>query len=383
MRAESLVFKSSFRNRRRSISTLASVTVSFLLLTILVGFWYSFFTVGGERDGAYRLVTRNKVSLFFPILDACRLKIRALPGFMAVTQLNWFGGEYKGGGAENFFSQYGADPNSVFKVYSEWRADPQQVSAFQHDPAGAAVSQKLADRYGWKIGDRILLRGTITPINLDLTVRVIYDPRSSGLEALLFNWDHVLDSYPQYRGIQGTFVTRVDSPERVATAIRAIDDQFRNSPLPTKSETESAYHLETLAMFGNIKLLILSLSTAITFAMLLVCANTAAMSIRERVTEIAIMRTIGYSRSQVMLLLLGEAALLAMIGSVMGMVLGVTIAHILAKLPAGNLLGSVHLGIPAIIFILVLAIAVATVSSFFSVYRASHGDVVKGLRYVG
>jgi putative ABC transport system permease protein len=379
----SLIVKSSFRNRRRSLSTIASVTVSFLLLTILVGMWYAFYTVKGAGPSAYRFMTRNKVSLFFPVLEVARGKLRMLPGVEAVTQLNWFGGSYKEGGAANFFSQYGTDPNAVFNVYNEWAVDPEQVAAFQHDPAGAAVSRKLAERYGWRLGDRILLRGTITPINLDLHVRAIYDPHGASLDALLFNWDHVLDSYPQYRGIQGTFVTRVRSPEQVALAVKAIDEQFHNSPLPTKSETESAYQLENLSMLGNVKLFILSVSLAVTFAMLLVCANTSAMSIRERVREIAILRTIGYSRYEVLGLLLAESAVLSVLGSLMGIVLGLAVAGMGATFPSGRILGAVHLSPMMVLMILMLAVAVAVVSSFVSAFQASRGNIINGLRYVG
>jgi putative ABC transport system permease protein len=379
----SLIVKSSFRNRRRSLSTIASVTVSFLLLTILLGMWYAFYTVNGAGPSAYRFMTRNRVSLFFPVLDAARGRLRTLPGVEAVTQLNWFGGRYKEGGAANSFSQYGTDPSAVFNVYSEWAVDPEQVAAFQHDPAGAAVSRKLAERYGWKLGDRILLQGTITPINLDLHVRAIYDPRGASLDALLFNWDHVLDSYPQYRGIQGTFVSRVRSPEQVAPAVKAIDEQFHNSPLPTKSESESAYQLESLSMLGNVKLFILTVSLAVTFAMLLVCANTAAMSIRERVREIAILRTMGYSKYKILGLLLGEAAVLSLCGGLMGVVLGLIVARVGATFPSGRILGAVHLAPTTVLVILMLAIAVAVFSSFVSAFQASRGNIIKGLRYVG
>lgn len=380
---QSLVVKSSFRNRRRSLSTIASVAVSFLLLTILLGMWYAFYTVNGAGPSAYRFMTRNRVSLFFPVLEAARGKLRTTPGVEAVTQLNWFGGRYKEGGAANFFAQYGTDPNAIFNVYNEWVVDPEQVAAFQHDPAGAAISRKLAERFGWKLGDRILLQGTITPINLDLHVRAIYDPRTSSLDALLFNWDHVLETFPQFRGIQGTFVTRVRSPEQVAPAVKAIDEMFHNSPLPTKSETESAYQLEALSMLGNVKLFILLVSLAVTFAMLLVCANTAAMSIRERVREIAILRTMGYSKYQVLALLLGEAAVLSLCGSVIGVVLGLIAARVAATFPSGKILDSVHLAPTTVLMILMLAVVVALLSSFVSASQASRGNIIKGLRYVG
>lgn len=381
MTLPSMVVKSGFRNRRRSISTVASITVSFLLLTILAGMWYSFYTVRGAGPSAYRFITRNRVSLFFPVMETCRARIRTLPGVIAVAQLNWFGGEYKDGSPVNSFPQYGTDPNAVFDVYNEWQVDPREAAAFQHDPTGAAVSRKLAQRYGWKLGDEILLRGTITPLNLDLHIRAIYD--NSIMDALLFNWDHVLDSYPQYRGIQGFFVTRMSSPERVFGALQKTDEQFRNSPLPTKSETESTYALEALSMLGNVKFLILCLSVAATFAMLLVSANTAALSIRERVREIAILQTMGYSRRMVLGLLLGESLLLSVAGCFLGFLAGMGAARIIASFPPGRILENIHLGVATVSFIFAVAVSVAIVSSAVPAYQASRGEVVKGLRYVG
>ena len=175
----------------------------------------------------------------------------------------------------------------------------------------------------------------------------------------------------------------MNSPEQITPALKTIDDQFRNSPLPTKSESESAYQLESLAMLGNIKLFILSLSAAVTFAMLLVCANTSAMSVRERVREVAILRTMGYSRRMVLGLLLGEAAALGLTGCLLGMVLGVIASRMIASVPAGKILGNVHLGPVTVVVIVALALAVAMISSFVPAYQASKGEVVKGLRYVG
>lgn len=378
-----LIIKSSLRNRRRSLSTIASVAVSFLLLTVLVAMWYAFYTVSGAGPAAYRLMTRNRVSLFFPVLEMARTKLRAQPGVVAVTQLNWFGAAYKDGSAQNFFPQYGIDPSTVFTIYNEWQVSPEEVAAFQHDLAGAAVSQKLAQRYGWKLGDHILLKGTLTPINLDLTVRAIYDSKGSNLDALLFNWQHVLNSFPQYQGLQGTFITRVQSPDQIAPTIKAIDDQFRNSPLPTKSESESAYQLETLSQLGNVRFFILSVSAAVCFAMLLLCANASAMSIRERVREIAILRTMGYNRRQILGLLICETATLSLIGSVLGSVLGLIAARIGATFPSGRILDAVRLSPMTVLTILALAIGIAVLSSFAYAYRACRRNIIQGLRYVG
>jgi len=380
---QGFIVKSALRNRRRSFSTLASVTVSFLLLSVLIAMWYAFYTVSGAGPSAYRFMTRNRISLFFPVLEVVRAKLRTQPGVIAVTQLNWFGGTYKDGSAHNSFPQYGTDPSALFSVYNEWQVTPEEVIAFQHDPAGAAVSRKLAERYGWKLGDHIFLKGTITSINLDLNVRAIYDPRGSNLDALLFNWEHVLDSFPQYKGIQGTFVTRVQSPDEVAPAIKAIDEQFRNSPLPTKSESESAYQLEILSMLGNVRFFILSVSAAVCFAMLLVSANSSAMSIRERVRELAIFRTLGYSKRQILGLLLGEAAALSLIGAALGSILGIIAARVAATFPSGRILSAVHVAPTVILTIFALALATAVLSTVVYAYRACRGDIVQGLRYVG
>ena len=378
-----LIVKGAFRNRRRSISTLASITVSFLLLTILVATWYSFYTVSGAGYSAYRLVTTNRVSQFFPVQESCRSKIRSMPGVAATAQLNWWVSKYKEGGEANKFVQYGTDPAEIFNVYNDWKVPAEQLAAFQHDPSGAAVPQKLAQRYGWKLGDRILLKGTMVPIDLDLHVRAIYDPAGSGIEALLFNWTPVQDQFPRFRGIQGNFMTRVKSPELVSVVAKKIDEENKNSPLPTKSETESSFQLGYIAMLGNLKLFIFGIAAATIFAMLLVCANTAAMSVRERIKEIAVMRTMGYPMRTVLAMLLGESAILALLGCLLGIPMGIAAARLTAaKIPAARLLENVHFDAVSVLMIVGLALLIALGSSLLSALRGSRGLIINGLKHV-
>lgn len=376
------VVKSTFRNRRRAVSTIASITVSFALLSILGAGWYTFYTIHGSGGAACRLVTRNRISLFFPLLSFYRNQIRAMPGVLHVAQLNWWGGTYKTGGAMNTFASYGTDANEIFDVYDEWSIDAEQLLAFKADAAGAAVPRVLAQRYGWKLGDKIFIKGTITPVNLDLTVRAIFDAPNK-FEGLLFHWEPVVESFPALRGLEGFFVTRVDSPKSVALIVKAIDEKFRNAPQPTKSESESAFQLETLAMLGNVKLLILSISAATIFAVLLVCANTSAMAVRERIRELAVMRALGYSMSRVVRLSLYESVVLSGIGGIVGICLAKIALIYLGGLPAGRILNSVNLGVVPAGAVVLVAVGVGLASSLLSVLIGARGDVARGLRHVG
>src|SRR5437867_6332821 len=165
------VRKNAFRNLRRSILTVLSIGFSLLLLTLMMAIWRNFYMSKPTEESALRLVTRHKVSLAFSMPSFYREKIRALPGVADVLPQNWFGGVYKDDKSGNFFAQFGTDPEEFFKVYKEWKISEDQISAWQHDRAGAVVDSALAQKLGWKLGQRIIITGTIFPTNLELNIR--------------------------------------------------------------------------------------------------------------------------------------------------------------------------------------------------------------------
>ena len=168
------VRKNAFRNRRRSLLTILSISFGLLLLTVMMTIWRAFYIDQGSAESAQRLLTRHKVSLVFFLPAFYREKIRALPGVKHVVNSTWFGGQYKDSRPENFFAQFGTDPTEILDVYREFKLPDDQLKAWQHDRAGCVVDSELAKSHGWKIGDRVYIKGTIFPFDLDLTIRGIY-----------------------------------------------------------------------------------------------------------------------------------------------------------------------------------------------------------------
>ena len=258
------VAKNAFRNKRRSLLTVLSIGFSLLLLTFMMTLWHAFALEDGSAESAQRLVVRHRVSLTFTLPMYYRDKIRAIPGVVAVVPNSWFNGIYKDQKPENFFARFGTDPDEFFKVFRDLKMPEDQIKAWQRDRQGAIVSDSLAKKYGWKLGDRIVIQGDIYPVNLELYVRGIYhadpDPKS-----LYFNAKYVEEAVPFFKGQAGTFDILADDPADVSKIAAAVDDMFRNSPQPTKTESERAFGLEFVAMMGNVKAFILSICGAVLF----------------------------------------------------------------------------------------------------------------------
>jgi len=244
------VAKSAFRNKRRSTLTVLSITFSLLLLTMMMTIWRSFYIDTGTAQEAQRLVTRHRVSLTEWMPAFYREKIRAIPGVVAVTPNNWFGGIYIDDKPEHYFAQFGTDPEEFFKIYTDCKIPPDQLAAWQHDQAGTVVDFELAKKFGWKLGDRIVVSGTIYPVNLELTVRGIFiAPQATS--SIYFNQKYVEEAVPSAKGQAGMFDILVDTPSRVAGVASTIDDMFRNSPQPTKTESEKAFELSFITAWGT------------------------------------------------------------------------------------------------------------------------------------
>ncbi len=214
----------------------------------------------------------------------------------AVAPITWFGGRYIDDRPENFFAQLATDPDEYLKVASDKIVPPDQLKAWQQDRAGALVDVTLAKKYGWKIGDHVTLQGTIFPANLDLTIRAIYH-RDPPQNALYFNAKYLEEAVPWFKGQAGWYSAQIDSPDNVSRASQEIDDMFRNSPLQTKTESEKAFQLGFVASLGNIKAFILGICGAVVFTIMLVSANTMAMSVRSRTREVAVLKTFGFTRA--------------------------------------------------------------------------------------
>ena len=261
------VTKSAFRNKRRSILTVVSITFSLLLLTLMMTVWRAFYMDTFSAQSAQRLITRHRVSLTESMPLFYREKIRTIPGVVAVAPSNWFGGIYKDEKPENFFAQFGTDPEELFKIFTDFKIPSDQLQAWQRDRAGVIVDDQLAKKYGWKMGDRIVLKGTIYPVDLELTIRGIYTGPAP-TNSVYFNQKYVEEAVAFAKGKAGTFDILADTPDNVPRVAAAVDDMFRNSPEPTKTESEKAFQLDFINSIGNVKAFILSICFAVVFATL-------------------------------------------------------------------------------------------------------------------
>jgi len=375
------VTKNAFRNKRRSILTVLSIALSLLLLTFMMTLWHSFALDEGSAESAQRLVVRHRVSLTFLLPGFYREKIRSIPGVVAVVPVSWFQGVYKDQKPENFFPRFATDPDEFFKVFRDVQMPEDQIKAWQRDRQGIIVDDSLAQKYGWKLGDRISIQGDIYPVNLELYVRGIFHSNPDNKSAY-FNAKYVEEAVPFFKGQAGTFSILADSPSDVSKIATAIDDMFRNSPQPTKAESEKAFGLEFVAMLGNVKAFILSICSAVVFATLLVSANTMAMSIRERTREVAVLKTLGFTRRGVLALFVSEAVALSLAGGLLGASLGALMVAGFAHAPQMTFF---PLRVTPQIWLsaLLTSAVVGFLSAALPSYHASKVNIVDGLRHIG
>jgi putative ABC transport system permease protein len=279
------------------------------------------------------------------------------------------------------FARFGVEPRKLFTIYPEYQIPEEQKKAFQQDRTGCIVGQKTADRLGMKIGDRVTLVGDIFPVRLELTVRGIYNsPRDN--EILYFSWDYLNEGlHNEIRDTVGTFVILADSPQAVATIPEAIDSMFRNSPLQTKTETERAFELSFIGFLGNVKAFMGVIFVAVTFAILLVSANTMAMSVRERIREVGILKTLGFTPGAILGMIVAESAVIALTGGVIGLGLAYLVCIGLHQVPS-TFLNMPDITIPPMLSLACLAIAavIGMASSTWPAWSASRKSIVEALR---
>lgn len=383
MTLTSFVRKSAFRNKRRSILTVLSIMFSLLLLTLMITVGKHFYVDQGSAQSAQRLIMRHRVSLTQSLPISYREKIRTVPGVVAVAPTQWFGGLYKDDKPENFFAQFATDPDEIFKVMTDFKIPDDQLLAWQRDQAGAVVDSELAKKYGWKIGDRVNIKGTIFPVNLELTIRGIFTAPEPSI-TLYFNRKYLEESVSFEKGITGTFGIIADSPEDVPKVANEIDAMFRNSPYPTKTESEKAFQLSFISSLGNVKAFILSICFAVVFATLLVSANTMAMSIRERTREVAVLKTIGFTRRKILGLYVSESVIVAIVGGLLGSALAALLVFGMSKAPGmGFFFTGMEVTWQTFLVALLVAAFVGFLSAVVPAYHAAKVNIVEGLRYIG
>lgn len=374
--------KSALRNRRRSLLTILSIAFSLLLLTLMMAVWRGFYMSKSTPAGARRLIVRNRTSLTFALPAYYGQKIAAVPGVAAVAPGLWFGGIYKNQKPENVFAQIGTTPDTFFKVYPDYQIPAAQWAAWKADRAGCVVDARLFTQHHWHLGQHLFIKGTIFPVTLELTIDGVFH-MPPGFEAIYFNQKYLQKAMPPLSAIVGMYYVLTDSSQDAGRVGRRIDAMFQNSPDPTRSETERAFFMSFVGMLGNIKEFILAISLAVVFAILLVSANTMAMSIRERIREVAVLKTLGFTRRGVVGLFVGEAVAIAFLGGILGTLAAAGLIAMGSHSPRGAMLQAfaVTPGIAGIA--LAVAVAVGLVSAALPAWRAAEHGIVEGLRHAG
>jgi putative ABC transport system permease protein len=374
-----LILSNVIRNKRRSLLTLISTSISLCLLALLLALYAAFFLADDiSPASARRLIVRHKVSLTQSLPVYYGQRIQSVGGVERVTPWQWFGGTYKE--PKNFFARIAVDPDAYFQVCPDFTVKPEEAAAFRRSPTACACTRNLAKKFNWKLGERITIVGDIFPVNLDLTLRCIFDAPQDD-EELIFSRAYVrelLGASSSSRDQVGTFTILAKSPDDVPLIGRTVDAMFANSPFPTKTESEKEFGRSFLAFLGNIKLFISAICAAVTFTILLVSANTVAMSVRERTREVAILRTVGFTPAEIMLLIIGESMALSVIGGIFGVAMAIGLGK------AGSQ-GGLNLAIgPGIAALTIgMAAVVGAISAIVPGVIASRTNLVQGLRFAG
>jgi putative ABC transport system permease protein len=376
-----MILKNCWRNRRRTVLTVLSIGVSLCLMGVLLAIYQAFFYANPAPSQALRVVTRNSISLAQPMPQAYREKIMKIAGVKEIAIEDWFGGTYIDDRPEHMFARFATDADKIFDVRTEIKLPDDQKLAFQRDRTGCVIGRGVAESQKFKIGDKFTIVGDIYPFNLELTVRGIFDA-DNNVDLLYFNRQYLDESIRESRrGNAGMFMILANSVEDVPRIEKAVDTMFRNSPTQTKTESESAFSLSFVSFLGNIKLFLLIVCAAVMFTMLLVSANTIAMSVRERVREVGVLKVLGFTNAMVLGIILTEALIVSLLGGVLGVFLASMMTGVVRKGPAFlDQLKTLSLSPSVALICLGIAAVVGVMSAFVPAYQASRISILEALR---
>ncbi|MDD2366171.1 MAG: FtsX-like permease family protein [Desulfuromonadaceae bacterium] len=380
-----LIFRNVFRHKLRSTLTVVGVAVAILafgLLRTLVGLWY----LGVESSSSTRLVTRNAISLVFSLPLSYKERIRQVPGVTGIGAMNWFGGVYIS--EKNFFPNFAIEAEPFFDLYPEFRLTDEEKKSFLRDRQGAIVGRKLAKKYGWKVGDRVVLKGTIFPGQWEFTVRGIYKgaQRSTDETQFFFSWDYLNETMrrtvPRRADQIGIYVVGVANPERAAEISENIDILFKNSLAETMTETEKAFQLSFVAMTEAIMVAIQIVSYVVIVIIMVVAANTMAMTARERISEYATMKSLGFKWLHIATVIAGESLFIALLGGAVGVGLTFPFSGIIER-ELSQFFPVFRVELLTTFMQIMAAVVVGTVAAIFPVWRGSTITIADGLRRIG
>ncbi|MEO7142712.1 MAG: ABC transporter permease [Bryobacteraceae bacterium] len=383
-----LVWKNSLRNRRRSILTVLSLAASLCLLGLLLALYHGLFMATPTPAQALRLITHHKVSLAHLMPVAYRNKIKSLPGVREVMTMQWFGGTYRDArDPANFFARFAIEPSRLFTIFPEIELPPDEIHTFQTQRTACIAGRDLANKFHWKPGERITIVGDIFPVTLDLTLVGIFDGDPANASTLFFNQDALYEGMPAgsaLKNLAGTFEILAASAADVPRIATEVDAMFQNAPEPTKTETEQAFQLSFVSFLGNVKAFLFLIFGAVTFTTLLVSANTIAMSVRERVREVGILKTLGFTNGSILGIILGEAAIISLVGGAVGMLLAEGLAAAMRAGPAYLIaVKTLTIGPGVVGLSLALAVVIGLISALIPAANAARTSIIDSLAYSG
>jgi putative ABC transport system permease protein len=375
-----LLFSNLFRKKIRTALTIGSFAVALFLFGLLAVVRGSF-NQGVDIAGADRLVIINRVSIIQPLPISYKERLLRIPGVKEVTHANWFGGVYQD--ERNFFAQMAIDDETFRAMYPEYVIPDEQWKAYMADREGAIVGAGLVKRFGWKLGDRIPIKGTIFQGNWEFNIRGIYEGkrREDDTSQFWFHYKYLEErENPYWKGLIGWYTVRVTNPDDSVRMAKAIDETFANSPWETKTDTEKSFAASFVKQAGNIQFLIMSIGGVVFFTLLLVTGNTMAIAVRERVRELAVLKAVGFSDGFVLWLVLAESLTVAAIGGVIG--LGLAKLLTLSGDPTRGMLPFFYLPVPTIIAGVVITLVFGTAAGLLPALSARRLNVVDALRRV-
>ncbi len=383
MSASGWILKNVLRNRRRSLLTAASVAVSVMLLLIFLAVYRFLQEPPASRGDLSHLalIVMARTSPIQPLPMSYRVRIERLPGVRSVTQVFWFDARYRD--ENTVIASLGLDPQRVFVFFPNWRLPAEQRKQFLSEKTAAIASRTLARRYGWKVGERIYVSSpTYFGVGLELNLRGIYEgPEEQSY--LVFHWDY-LNEVLGRPNVTGQFWILGKRAEEMPGLMKRVDEQFRDETVQTLTQTVKQSVLNFLSWFGNVKLILAGISGAVAFAVMLIVANSMAMSIRERTAELATLRALGYRTLHLLGMLAGEALALAFAGAVVGCLGAWIICRMTAGVTiGGGLLVNLEVGLPGVLFALACAVAIGLLSTIVPALHALRRNVAAALRHVG
>ncbi len=385
-----LVLKNLLRKKTRSALTIASILLPLFVICVLGTMLVTLDADPSGGRGMFRIAVRHKVS-FTNFIPAAHLeKIRQLPGVVDASPFNWFGGRYVDFSAFNIFQRFAVNPDALLRIFDEATIVEGSLEDWKTDRSGALVGRLLMTKYGWRLGQKVALTGDIWPGTFEFTIRAVFGPAGDDAridESILFFHQKLIDErFPLRAGRYTNIWVKADSAASTGRLIQQINGIFENSPWPVRAETEKEFQNSFIGLLGNVKLLVRSLSLIISVVILLIAANTMSMAARERVTEIAIFRALGFRKGTVFGMLLAESTVLAGFGALLGLTLFTAtfgpIRGALLYTPMAGFAAGMKLFPEVLVGAFGLTVLVGVLAGLVPAVRSARRSIVDGIRQV-